>query len=116
MKKLILLAVMCLVYHTLFADETTPTPKSDAHLYGHVIDSKTGEHLPYATVTIPGTTIGAVTRSSASWADRFSWNMSLTCLIAFSVFSVLPSRLRYPAGFISVISMLFVRCGNGVAG
>ena len=45
MKKLILLAVMCLVYHTLFADETTPTPKSDAHLYGHVIDSKTGELL-----------------------------------------------------------------------
>ena len=59
---------MCLVYHTLFADETTPTPKSDAHLYGHVIDSKTGEHLPYATVTIPGTTIGAVTDTRGSYS------------------------------------------------
>ena len=67
MKKLILLAVMCLVYHTLFADETTPTPKSDAHLYGHVIDSKTGEHLPYATVTIPGTTIGTMTDASGHY-------------------------------------------------
>lgn len=52
---------MCLVYHTLFADETTPKPQSDAHLYGHVIDSETGEHLPYVTVTIPGTTIGTAT-------------------------------------------------------
>ena len=58
---------MCLVYHTLFADETTPTPKSDAHLYGHVIDSKTGEHLPYATVTIPGTTIGTMTDASGHY-------------------------------------------------
>lgn len=58
---------MCLVYHTLFADETTLTPKSDAHLYGHVIDSKTGEHLPYATVTIPGTTIGTMTDASGHY-------------------------------------------------
>ena len=43
MKKLILLAVMCLVYHTLFADETTPTPKSDAHLsvsYTHLAQNE----------------------------------------------------------------------------
>ncbi|WP_428845440.1 TonB-dependent receptor [Alistipes putredinis] len=67
MKKLILLAVMCLVYHTLFADETTPKPQSDAHLYGHVIDSETGEHLPYVTVTIPGTTIGTATDASGHY-------------------------------------------------
>ncbi|WP_419526420.1 TonB-dependent receptor, partial [Alistipes putredinis] len=67
MKKLILLAVMCLVYHTLFADETTPKPQSDAHLYGHVIDSETGEHLPYVTVTIPGTTIGTMTDASGHY-------------------------------------------------
>ena len=58
---------MCLVYHTLFADETTPKPQSDAHLYGHVIDSETGEHLPYVTVTIPGTTIGTATDASGHY-------------------------------------------------
>lgn len=58
---------MCLVYHTLFADETTPKPQSDAHLYGHVIDSETGEHLPYVTVTIPGTTIGTMTDASGHY-------------------------------------------------
>ena len=58
---------MCLVYHTLFADETTPKPQSHAHLYGHVIDSETGEHLPYVTVTIPGTTIGTMTDASGHY-------------------------------------------------
>lgn len=50
-----------------FADETTPKPQSDAHLYGHVIDSETGEHLPYVTVTIPGTTIGTMTDASGHY-------------------------------------------------
>lgn len=68
MKKLIVLALICLIPHALLADETTPTPKSDAHLYGHVIDSKTGEHLPYATVTIPGTTIGTMTDASGHYS------------------------------------------------
>ena len=78
MKKLILLAVMCLVYHTLFADETTPKPQSDAHLYGHVIDSETGEHLPYVTVTIPGTTIGTATDASGHYflKDRKSTRLN----------------------------------------
>lgn len=33
-------------------------PKTDANLYGHIIDITTGEHIPYATVAIKGTTIG----------------------------------------------------------
>lgn len=31
---------------------------SDAHIYGHVIDKATGEHLPYVTVLLAGTTVG----------------------------------------------------------
>lgn len=40
---------------------TTPSqPKkaTDANIYGHIIDLTTGEHIPYATVAIKGTTIG----------------------------------------------------------
>ena len=33
----------------------------DAHLVGHVVDEKTGEHLPYVTIQIKGTDIGTIT-------------------------------------------------------
>ena len=31
---------------------------SDANIYGHIISANTGEHIPYATITIKDTTIG----------------------------------------------------------
>jgi len=37
------------------------TRNSDAHITGHVIDKSNGEHIPFATVAIKGTTIGVVT-------------------------------------------------------
>lgn len=44
--------------------ELNPT---DANLYGHVIDAKTGEHLPFITVALKGTTIGAATDASGHY-------------------------------------------------
>ena len=37
---------------------------SDANVYGHVINSKTHEHLPYINVIVKGTTIGTSTDAS----------------------------------------------------
>ena len=34
---------------------------TDANVYGHVIDTKTGEHLPYVIIQVRGTTIGTST-------------------------------------------------------
>lgn len=34
---------------------------SDANVYGHVLDKRTGEHLAFITVALKGTTIGAAT-------------------------------------------------------
>ena len=34
---------------------------SDANVYGHVIDKKTGEHLPYVVIQVKGTTIATTT-------------------------------------------------------
>ena len=39
----------------------------DAHLVGHVIDEKTGEHLPYVNIQIKGTSIGTVTDESGHY-------------------------------------------------
>lgn len=43
---------------------------TDAHIYGHVIDSKTGEHLPYIVVVLKGTTIGVTTENTGHYIIR----------------------------------------------
>lgn len=59
MKNLIKLLV-CLLFllsnYSINAQE-----QYDAHLVGHVVDEKTGEHLPYVTIQIKGTDIGTIT-------------------------------------------------------
>lgn len=37
---------------------------SDANVFGHVLDKKTGEHLPFINVLLKGTTIGTTTDNS----------------------------------------------------
>lgn len=44
--------------------------KTDATVTGHVIDAKTGEHLPYVTVMVGGTQIGIQTSSSGHYTIR----------------------------------------------
>ena len=41
--------------------------ETDAHIYGHVIDKTTGEHLPYVVVMLKGTTIGVSTESTGHY-------------------------------------------------
>ena len=56
MKKYIffVVGVMCtLLSHTAYAIDLN---KSDANIIGHVLEKKTGEHLPYMTVALKGTT------------------------------------------------------------
>ena len=37
------------------------TRTSDSHITGHVLDRNTGEHLPFVSVVIRGTTLGTTT-------------------------------------------------------
>ena len=43
---------------------------TDTHIYGHVIDSQTGEHLPYIVVVLKGTTIGVATDNTGHYVIR----------------------------------------------
>ena len=36
------------------------TKPSDANIHGHIIDGATGQHIPFVTISIKGTTIGTV--------------------------------------------------------
>ena len=58
-----LAAALCVVLSAL-AQET------DTHIYGHVIDKATGEHLPYIVVMLKGTTIGVTTENTGHYMIR----------------------------------------------
>lgn len=44
--------------------------ETDAHIYGHVIDKGTGEHLPYIGILLKGTTIGVTTEGTGHYIIR----------------------------------------------
>ena len=46
---------------------STTNTDSDSNVFGHVLDAKTQEHIPYATVAIKGTTIGCAANSSGHY-------------------------------------------------
>ena len=41
--------------------------KCEATIHGHITDSRTGEHIPYITVTIDGTTLGTTTDANGHY-------------------------------------------------
>ena len=58
----------------VWAGTTDPTigseqvkPKTDAVVSGHVVDAKTGEHLPYINIIVKGTTIGVATDATGHY-------------------------------------------------
>ncbi|MBQ2520154.1 MAG: TonB-dependent receptor, partial [Paludibacteraceae bacterium] len=59
--------IQVLVFALLCAVPLWAQEQFDAHLVGHVLDEKTGEHLPYVNVQIKGTNIGTVTDESGHY-------------------------------------------------
>ena len=55
---------------TLFMMSAVKAQDTDAHIYGHVIEKNTGEHLPYIVVILKGTTIGVSTESTGHYMMR----------------------------------------------
>ena len=60
----ILLAALCLYSPSISATEPVST---DINIIGHVIDSKTKEHLSYVTIMLKNTTIGTATDHSGHY-------------------------------------------------
>lgn len=62
MKKNILIIII-LIFTSLTPcfGQMAPTPKTDANIFGHVVDAETKEHLLFVTIGIRGTTIGTTT-------------------------------------------------------
>lgn len=63
-----ILFFLCFLTTAVYADQLPEGfRRTDANLFGHVIDKKTGEHLPYITVALKGTTIGTATDNTGHY-------------------------------------------------
>ena len=67
MKKIHSFLVCLCVLLSAFSTVNAETYNFDAHLTGHVLDEKTGDHMPYVTVQLKGTNIGTVTDESGHY-------------------------------------------------
>ena len=65
-----LAAALCIVLSAQANNEDIVKDNSDAHIYGHVIEKATGEHLPYIFVLLKGTTIGVSTENTGHYIIR----------------------------------------------
>lgn len=63
MKKIIflLIGLISLALNIQAGDDVPVRKGTDANITGHVVDKATGEHMPYISVVIKGTTIGTTT-------------------------------------------------------
>lgn len=70
MKKFISL-ILCLLFVWANVQAEEPeTRHTDTHIFGHVLDKKTKEHLPYVTIRLKGTTIGITTDATGHYFLR----------------------------------------------
>ena len=62
------LAALCLAAAAA-TDNTDPQRRkpSDANAHGHVVDARTHEHIPFATISVKGTTIGTTTDATGHY-------------------------------------------------
>lgn len=67
-KNIILLLCLCCTLSVAWAtNDDTKMNSSDANVFGHVLDKETGEHLPFITIQLKGTTIGTTTDNSGHY-------------------------------------------------
>ena len=64
--KCFLLLLLLILFHLdVHAYSETPhseqRPRTDANVFGHVVDARTGEHIPFINLIVEGTRIGTIT-------------------------------------------------------
>lgn len=67
MRKLLTILIFVLVSTMFFQAQASSDKESDANICGHVINLKTGEHLPYIYITVEGTTFATTTDASGHY-------------------------------------------------
>lgn len=78
MKKSLWILTIILIYSTTIIAQK----KTDANIFGHVVNKKTKEHIPYITVAIKGTTIGTSTDGTGHYYLKNMPVQKLTIIVS----------------------------------
>lgn len=71
MKNRIIIFVILIIAFTINLKAHINSPEqTDAHIFGHVLDKRTKEHLPYVTIKLQGTTVGVTTDATGHYFLR----------------------------------------------
>ena len=70
MRKLIIFALIAFAFNNYTKGNSKNPDQTDANIFGHVLDKRTKEHLPYVTVKLQGTTIGITTDATGHYFLR----------------------------------------------
>lgn len=69
MKKIIILS-LSLILCVAMSKGLAHSKLTDAHITGHVVDKKSGEHIPYITIVIKGMNIGTATDATGHYSFK----------------------------------------------
>lgn len=63
----LIILILILSVPTVHATDSPTRPKTDANVFGHVIDSETNEHIPFINLQLKGMRIGGMTDASGHY-------------------------------------------------
>ncbi len=106
-KVLTILICSCCAFTPAFANEfsTTDTDPismnmnpTDANIFGHVIDKKTGEHLPGVTILLKGTTLGTTTDDSGHYMLKNLPEGEFTVEVSYIGYKTISKKVKSKKG------------------
>lgn len=98
MKKFIIITLIVVLFNNYIKADNNITDQTDANIYGHVLDKKTNEHLPYATVKLQGTTIGITTDGTGHYFLRNLPTGNFTLEVSMIGFKTVSREVNIEAG------------------
>ncbi|NLZ18871.1 MAG: TonB-dependent receptor [Bacteroidales bacterium] len=96
MKKILLLVILSVL--SCFCLSAQRTGKTDANIFGHVVDAATGEHLPFAFVRIVEQNIGTAADSTGHYFLANLREGTLTAEVSLMGYETLTVRIRAEIG------------------
>lgn len=66
-RQFFLIVLLLVPFVNALATETPQRPQTEANIFGHVVDAKSGEHLAFVNILVKGTRIGTMTDATGHY-------------------------------------------------
>lgn len=98
MNRFIITVLLAISVNSYSVANNNSPDQTDANIYGHVLDKRTKEHLPYVTVKLQGTTIGITTDATGHYFLRNLPVGNFTLEVSMIGFSTITRDVNIEAG------------------